>query len=99
MPLLGAFASGKRGVKNRHFIAEYLIQIGRNSGRKADFRHEQNGRSSGIEHRFHGRQIYGRLAGSGYTVQQHAFELTCRDSFLNMPKGVLLCGVEIEIKR
>ena len=62
MPLLGAFAVGKRGMQDGDFVAEDLMQIGGDGGSKADFGDEQDCGASGFEHRAHGRQINGGLA-------------------------------------
>ena len=75
MPLLGAFAIGESRVQDGNFIAEDLMQVGRDGRSQANFRDEQDGGAAGFEHSAHGRQIHGSLARTGDAVQQHAGEL------------------------
>jgi hypothetical protein len=62
MPLLRALFIRKCGVQDGNFIAEDLVQIGGDRGREADFRNEQDGGASSLEHGAHARQVDGSLA-------------------------------------
>ncbi len=61
MPLLGAFAIGKRRMQDRDFVAENLMEIGGDGGSKADLGNEKYGGAPGFEHGAHGSEIDGRL--------------------------------------
>ena len=62
VPLLGAFAVGERGVQDGDFVAEDLVQVGRDGRCETNFRNEQDGRASGFENSAHGREIDRGLA-------------------------------------
>jgi hypothetical protein len=81
VPLLGAFAVGERGVEDGNFVAENLMQIGRDCRRQADFRNEENRGASSLEHAAHGCQINRCFARAGDAVQQHAGEFVACHAF------------------
>ena len=90
MPLLRALFVGERGMQDRNFVAEDLMQIGGNGGREADFRNQKNGGAARFKHRAHAGEINRRLARARYAVQKHAGKLSRVDGFAQpIERGLL----------
>src|ERR1700726_525010 len=86
-------------MQNGDFVAENLMQVGCDGGRKADLRDEQDGGTSGFENRTHARQIHGRLARASHAVQKNSGKLAPFNGFAQAVECALLRRVEIEFKR
>ncbi len=86
-------------MQNGNFIDEHLVQIGCHRRRQPNFRNQQDGRASRVQHLSHTSQIYRRLARPGDAMQQQPTKSARGNGLANLRQCFLLRRAELELKR